>query len=526
MHVGAGAVAEHDREARSSVGVIKIAKPHVGLRIFPIGDNAAILDMADELLHHRMVRTHDGETVERDVFHKTAERLLHSIKRHEMIEMFGIDVGDDCDIGGQLEERAVGFIGLDHHPVAGAEPRIGAIGLDNAAIDDGRIEIAGIEQQGDQRRGGGLAVRARNGHAALEPHQFGQHLGAPHDRQALRAGSSEFRIVTLDGRRDDHHVGALDVGGRMTDRHLDALVAQAFDVATFRDVGARDRIAEIGQHLRDTAHADTADTYEMDRTDIAREFHVYRLMVFMTRSASRSAASIAPSERAACPMLKSFCGALARVVISCARRSGVNSSWRNRIPPPAASSTPALRNWSWSSAPGNGTRIAGRPMAASSATVPAPERDTTRCAAAIRAGRSGKKAATSQAMLRRPYVSRTRPRSSSRACWASSSRARNAASRCSIAAGTTSDMTLAPWLPPNTRSRKSPSGSGGMKDEAAAITAGRKGLPVWVAFAASAASPASTPEKLVAIAVTRGASSLLARPITAFCSWMMVGILR
>ena len=44
---------------------------------------------------------------------------------------------------------------------------------------------------------------------------------------------------------------------------------------------------------------------------------------------------------------------------------------------------------------GIGTRIAGRPMAASSATVDAPDRDTTRWLAAIRAGKSAKNGATS-----------------------------------------------------------------------------------------------------------------------------------
>ena len=61
---------------------------------------------------------------------------------------------------------------------------------------------------------------------------------------------------------------------------------------------------------------------------------------------------------------------------------------------------------------------------------------------------------------------------------------------------------------------------------AAAITAGRTGLPVCVALAASAGSASSTPAKLVAIALTRGASSRLARPITAFCSWIRVGMPR
>ena len=102
---------------------------------------------------------------------------------------------------------------------------------------------------------------------------------------------------------------------------------------------------------------------------------------------------------------------------------------------------------------------------------------------------------------------------------------RSDASSCSIAGGTISDMMRAPWLPPNTSSRSGPSARGARYGvAAAAITAGRTGLPVRVALAASAGSASSTPSKVVAIAVTRGASSRLARPITAFCSWMTVGI--
>ena len=59
-----------------------------------------------------------------------------------------------------------------------------------------------------------------------------------------------------------------------------------------------------------------------------------------------------------------------------------------------------------------------------------------------------------------------------------------------------------------------------------AITAGRTGLPVRVALALSFPSRSSTPAKLVAMASTRGARNRLARPITAFCSWITVGILR
>src|SRR2546423_4770153 len=39
--------------------------------------------------------------------------ILHGLERLEMIEMFGIDIGHDGDVGGKLEEGAVGLVGLD-----------------------------------------------------------------------------------------------------------------------------------------------------------------------------------------------------------------------------------------------------------------------------------------------------------------------------------------------------------------------------------------------------------------------------
>jgi hypothetical protein len=79
-----------------------------------------------------------------------------------------------------------------------------------------------------------------------------------------------------------------------------------------------------------------------------------------------------------------------------------------------------------------------------------------------------------------------------------------------------SAMMRAPWLPPNTRRRSGWLPESGEKGvAAAATTAGRIGLPVRVALAASFGSPSSTPSNVVAIAVTRGASMRFARPITA-----------
>jgi hypothetical protein len=77
-----------------------------------------------------------------------------------MIEMLGIDVGDDGHISRELQEGAVGLVRLHHHPLAIAHAGIGAVGIDDAAVDDGRIEPARIEQRGDEGRRGGLAMGA------------------------------------------------------------------------------------------------------------------------------------------------------------------------------------------------------------------------------------------------------------------------------------------------------------------------------------------------------------------------------
>ena len=55
-------------------------QPRVRLRIFAIGDDAAILDLADQLLHCRMIEAHHREAVEGDIFDEGAERFLIASK--------------------------------------------------------------------------------------------------------------------------------------------------------------------------------------------------------------------------------------------------------------------------------------------------------------------------------------------------------------------------------------------------------------------------------------------------------------
>ena len=225
------AVAQQHVEARHAAFEIDVEQPHVGLRIFAIGDDAAILDLADELLHGRMIETHHREAVEGNVLDEGAESVLDRVERMEMVEMLRVDVGDDGDVGRKLQEGAVALVGLDHHPVAGAEARIGAIGVDDAAIDDGRIESAGVEQRRDERGRRGLAMRAGDGDALLEAHQLGEHFRAAHHGQALVARGDEFGIVALDRGRDDDDGGLAEIFGVMADEDARAFFARRFTLA-------------------------------------------------------------------------------------------------------------------------------------------------------------------------------------------------------------------------------------------------------------------------------------------------------
>src|SRR3984893_3113683 len=119
--LGAAFAVANDRgKARNAIAEIKNGEPDIGVRIFPVGDDAPVLDLGSKLSHDRVVEAHDRETVEGNIFDESAKSLLDRLESSEMIEGFGMDIGDDHYIGGKFEESAIAFVGLDHHPIAAA----------------------------------------------------------------------------------------------------------------------------------------------------------------------------------------------------------------------------------------------------------------------------------------------------------------------------------------------------------------------------------------------------------------------
>ena len=269
-------ITDQRRKSSDAAGKVDVHEAHVGLRILAVGQNSAVFDLADEFLHGRMIEAHDREAIERQVSDQRQKGVLDGVEGLEVVEVLGIDVGDDGDVGGQLEERAVAFVGLDHHPVASAKPRVGPVGVDDAAVDHGRIKPGGVEQRRHQRRRRGLAVRAGHRHALLEPHQLGQHLGAPDDGNAPRPRLDDLGIVALHRGRNDDHRGGAEVGLVMADKDGRALLAQALDVGVVAQVRALNLMTKVEKHLGDARHANAADADEVDGADLVRQFHALK----------------------------------------------------------------------------------------------------------------------------------------------------------------------------------------------------------------------------------------------------------
>ena len=233
-----------------------------------VGHDPPVADSADDVLHLRMVDAHHRETVEGHVLDELAVGLLDLLEPAVMLEMLGIDVGDDRDRPVEPKEAAVAFVGLDHHPVALAEPGVRSVAVDDAAVDDGRVEPARVEHRGDHRRRRRLPVRSGDRDRLLHAHQLGEHFGALDDRQAPLDRRFDLGIAAADGGGDDDDGRVAEILGFLADHDRDAELAQALDDIAFRDVRALHLVAELVHHLGDARHADAADPDEVDRADV------------------------------------------------------------------------------------------------------------------------------------------------------------------------------------------------------------------------------------------------------------------
>ena len=262
-YIGAGRAPDLDIEMRAVQVSAQVGRPHIGLQVEAVGDAAPVGDARRQCLHLRMVRAQNGEAVERQVLDKGVEGFAQPVHGAVMVHVLGVDIGDDGAGRMQLGKGAVALVALDDHPVAFARLVVRAIGMDDPAIDDGRVNPRPVQQAGDQRGRRRLAMRARDADGVFQPRDLGEHVGAPHDGNARGAGSAHFRIVALDRGRDDHSSGACHVLWLVADEHLHAACAQALDIGTVGDVRALHLVAHRQHDIRNAGHADAANADNM-----------------------------------------------------------------------------------------------------------------------------------------------------------------------------------------------------------------------------------------------------------------------
>ena len=83
-------------------------------------------------------------------------------------------------------------------------------------------------------------------------------------------GFDDLGIVRRDGRTGDHHLGAGNVLRGVAFEDGRAQAGQAMGDGRALQIGAGNLVAEIQQHLGDTAHADAADADEMNALNFGK----------------------------------------------------------------------------------------------------------------------------------------------------------------------------------------------------------------------------------------------------------------
>jgi hypothetical protein len=213
-----------------------------------------------------MVEAHHRQPVERDPVREVDERLLQRLDRAVVIEVLGIDVGDDRDGRRQVEERSIRLVRLDDDPLAPPELGIGAERVELSAHHRRRVQAGMIEDGGDEGSSGGLAVRPGDRHRILQPHQLGEHFGAADDGYAPGPRRERLGIHRPPhGARGHHHVHvASHVFGAVPDLDDPAELSEALGYLALLQVRAGHPIAEVQEELGDAAHPDASDPDEVD----------------------------------------------------------------------------------------------------------------------------------------------------------------------------------------------------------------------------------------------------------------------
>ena len=198
--------------------------------------------------------------------HELRKRLLDLLERRIVVEMVGLDVRHDHDIGIEIEEGAIGLVGLCNEILTLAVPPVRIVALDDASNEEARVELHAVEHRGDHGRRRRLAVSPGNGDRRVPLPELREHLGARPHRNIELSRAHELGIGLGDGGGDDHDIGfhGIDGGGVVTDMDINARARELANIARGLEVGTAHRITALVKHEGDAAHARPAYADKMD----------------------------------------------------------------------------------------------------------------------------------------------------------------------------------------------------------------------------------------------------------------------
>ena len=209
-----------------------------------------------------IVETDDARST--GLFDEPHEGRLEPVEAAVVLEMIGLDVGDDHPVSVELDERPVALVGLDDEHAPAADGSSGPEIPEVAAHDERRVEARGPQRRGEHRRGRGLAVRAGDRDRLPRRGDRGQDLGPSEHRDPPTAGLDELRVVVGNGGRVRDDVDVANVLRPMADPHLGSGRAEAVDDHRATEVGATDGVAGAEEDLGDGAHPRPADPEDVD----------------------------------------------------------------------------------------------------------------------------------------------------------------------------------------------------------------------------------------------------------------------
>jgi hypothetical protein len=224
----------------------------------------------------------------------------HAALVAEAVQVVGRHAVDQRDLEVELQEGEVVLAGLGHEVLALAPGRGRRQGQGHAAHQPAGVAARGAQQVRDERRGGGLAVRARDGHAAARGHQPPQRLGVLEDGQLAAARLGHLGVVVGHGGRAHQQLGRADLQRRVAEARVDAARPQRLGAEGGRRIAAGYDVAALGQQPGQRRQAAAADA---DAVDAARQpgrgLHGPAPAAASTTSATRRAASGRPTLSAA-----------------------------------------------------------------------------------------------------------------------------------------------------------------------------------------------------------------------------------